>query len=135
MYPVVDWRAMPPKVARPHMPETPRWADATRGGRRLQAPTASSTDHDGGSANSGDQVLLSKTEGEALRVVHLSARSAEAEAWRFLRAEYVGTPGGRLAAMVRAIVYPREQWSANAPLGKDFVTPLTEWEIKVAVCE
>ena len=41
-------------------------------------------------------VLLTKTEGKALSIVHLTRRGAGAEAWRLLRAGYAGSSGARL---------------------------------------
>ena len=37
--------------------------------------------------------------------------------------------------MVRHVVCPREQWLANANAGKDILTSLIEWEIKIAAYE
>ena len=53
-------------------------------------------------------VLLTKTEGKAFSIVHLTARGAGAEAWRLLRAEYSGSSGARLGNMVREMVCPRD---------------------------
>ena len=76
-------------------------------------------------------VLLTKTEGKAFSIVHLTARRARAEAWRLLRADYVGSSGARLGNMVREVVCPRDQRLADVSAGKDFLTSLIEWEIKV----
>ena len=80
-------------------------------------------------------VLLTKTEGKAFSIVHLTPRGAGAEAWRLLRVEYAGTTGARLGNMVREVVCPRDQWMADVSAGKDFLTSLIEWEIKVAAYE
>ena len=37
--------------------------------------------------------------------------------------------------MVRDVVCPREHWLADVSAGKDVLTSLIEWEIKVAACE
>ena len=78
---------------------------------------------------------MTKTEGKAFSIVHLTARGAGAEAWRFLRAKYAGSSGARLGNMVREVVCPRDQWLADVSAGKDFLTSLVEWEIKVAAYE
>ena len=57
------------------------------------------------------------------------------EAWRLLCAEYAGSSGARLGNMVREVVCPRDQWLADVSAGKDFLTSLIEWEIKVAAYE
>ena len=80
-------------------------------------------------------VLLTKTQGKAFSIVHLTARGAGAEPWRLLRAEYAGSSGARLGNMVREVVCPRDQWLADVSAGKDFLTSLIEWEIKVAAYE
>ena len=67
-------------------------------------------------------VLLTKTEGKTFSFVHLTARGAEAEAWRLLRAEYAGSSGVRWRNMV-----------GDVSVGKDFL--MTETEIKVAAYE
>ena len=77
-------------------------------------------------------VLLTKTEGKAFSTVHLTARGAGAEAWRLPRPEHAGSSGARLGDMVREVVCPRDQWLADVNAGKDFLTSLIEWEIKVA---
>ena len=80
-------------------------------------------------------VWLTKTEGKAFSIVHLTARGAGAEAWRLLHAEYAVSSGARLGNMVREVVCPRDQCSADVSAGKDFLTTLIEWEIKVAAYE
>ena len=82
-----------------------------------------------------DAVLLTKTEGKAFSIVHLTPRGAGAEAWRLLRAEYAGSSGARLGNMVREVVCTRDQWLADVSAGKDFRTSFVEWEIKVAAYE
>ena len=37
--------------------------------------------------------------------------------------------------MVREVVSPRDQWMADDSSGKDFLTSMIEWEIKVAAYE
>ena len=54
-------------------------------------------------------VLLTKTEGKAFSIVHLTPRGARAEAWRLLRAEYANSSGAKLGNMVREVVCPRDQ--------------------------
>ena len=79
---------------------------------------------------------MTKTEGKACSIVHLTQRGAGAEAWRLLRAEYAGSSGVRLGNMVREVVCPRDQWMGDVSAGKDFLTTsATEWEIKVAAYE
>ena len=73
-----------------------------------------------------------KTEGKAFSTVHLMPRGTGAEAWRLPHTEYAGSSGARLANMVRDVVCPREHWLADVNAGKDFLTSLIEWEIKVA---
>ena len=80
-------------------------------------------------------VLLTKTEGKVFSIVHLTPRGAGDEAWRLLRAEHAGSSGVRLGNMVREVVCPRDQWMADVSAGKDFLTSLIEWEIKVAAYE
>ena len=80
-------------------------------------------------------VLLTKTEGKVFSNVHLTQRRAGAEAWRLLHTEYAGPSGPRLGNMVRDVVCPREHWLADVNAGKDFLTSLIEWEIKVAAYE
>ena len=80
-------------------------------------------------------VLLTKTEGKAFSIVHLTARGAGAEGWRLLHTEYAGSSGARLGNMVRDVVCPREHWSADVNAGKDILTSLIEWEIKAAAYE
>ena len=41
----------------------------------------------------------------------------------------------KLGTMVRDVACRREQWLANAAAGKDFLTSLIEWEIKIAAYE
>ena len=76
-------------------------------------------------------VLLTKTEGKAFSIVHLTARGAGAEAWKLLHTEYAGSSGN----MVRGMVCWREQWSVDVNAGKDSLTSMIEWEIKVAAYE
>ena len=80
-------------------------------------------------------VLLTKTEGKAFSIVHLTAKGPRAEAWKFPHTEYAGSSGARLGNMVRDVVCPREHWLADVNAGKDFLTSLIEWEIKVAAYE
>ena len=80
-------------------------------------------------------VVLTKTDGKAFSIVHLTSRGAEAEAWRRLHTEFAGSSGARLGNMVRDVVCPREHWLADVNAGKDFLTSLIEWEIKVAACD
>ena len=80
-------------------------------------------------------VLLTKTEGKAFSIVHLTPRRAGAEAWRLQHREHAGSSGARLANMVRDVVCPREHWLSDVNAGKDFLTSLIEWEIKVAAYE
>ena len=80
-------------------------------------------------------VLLTKTEGKAFSIVYLTGKGAGAEAWRLLHTENAGSSGARLGNMVREVVCPREHWSADVNAGKDFLTSLIEWEIKVAAYE
>ena len=49
--------------------------------------------------------------------------------------EYAGASGARLENLVGEVVCPRDQWIADVSAGKDFLTSLIEWEIKVAACE
>ena len=58
-------------------------------------------------------VLLTKTEGKAFSIVHLTPRGTGAEARRLLHTEYAGSSGGRLGKMVRDVVCPREHWLAR----------------------
>ena len=62
-------------------------------------------------------VLMTKTEGKAFSIVHLTARGAGAEAWRLLRSEHAGSSGARLGNMVREVVCPRDQWLADVSAG------------------
>ena len=78
---------------------------------------------------------MTKTEGRAFRIVHLTARGAGAEAWRLLRAEYAGSSGAHLGNMVREVVCPRDRRLVDVSAGKDFLTSLIEREIKVAAYE
>ena len=80
-------------------------------------------------------LLLTKTEKKACIIVHLTAIGAGAEAWRLLHAEYARSSGAKLGTMVRDVACRREQWLANAAAGKDFLTSLIEWEIKIAAFE
>ena len=47
----------------------------------------------------------------------------------------MGSSGARLGNMVRDVVCPREHFLADVNAGKDFLTSLIEWEIKVAAYE
>ena len=80
-------------------------------------------------------VLLTKTEGKAFSIVHLTPRGAGAEAWRLLHVEYAGSTGARLVNMVRELVCPKDQLMADVSAGKDFLLSLIEWDIKVAAYE
>ena len=77
-------------------------------------------------------VLLTKTEGKAFSIVHLTKRGAGAEAWRLLHAVYAGSSGARLGNVVRDAACPRERWLADLNAGKDFLASMIRWEIKVA---
>ena len=47
----------------------------------------------------------------------------------------MGSSGARLGNMVRKVVCPREHWLADVNAGKDFLTSLIEWNIKVTAYE
>ena len=80
-------------------------------------------------------LLLTKTERKACSFVHLTATGAGAEAWTLSHAECAGSSGAKLGTMVRDVACRREHWLANAAAGKDFLTSLIEWEIKIAAYE
>ena len=69
-----------------------------------------------------DAVLLTKTEGKAFSIVHLTPRGAGAGAWRLPHAEYARSSGARLGKMARDVVCPKERWLVDVNAGKDFVT-------------
>ena len=58
-------------------------------------------------------VLLSKTEGKAFSIVHLTPRGTGAEAWRLPHTDDVGSSAARLGNMVRDVVCPRGHWVAS----------------------
>ena len=72
-------------------------------------------------------VLLTKTEGKAFSIVHLTAKGARAEVWKLLHSKicWVIWSEARNHSTLRGV--PEKTVAGKCKCGEDFLTPLTEW--------